>query len=240
MRCLIDGDIVLYRAAFSAEKEGTADDARRTADEIIAGIVGSTRADKTSTYLTGSGNFRKQLYPEYKANRVQPKPKYYDEVRRHLIDNQSAIDICGMEADDQLAIEQLSDEDQTVICSIDKDLLQISGLHYNFVKQEFKQVTALDGMLHFYRQLLMGDRVDNIPGLTGIGEVKANKIMNPAHQIRMSTSGLYKLVLSKYEEEFKEKGKEMMELYGNLLWIVRELKEDGTPMMWTDYEASEL
>jgi 5'-3' exonuclease len=83
--------------------------------------------------------------------------------------------VYGQEADDALGIAQTAD---TCIVSIDKDLLQIPGVHYHFVKKEFYNITPDQGLRHFYMQLLMGDRIDNIPGVYGIGPVNAKRILS--------------------------------------------------------------
>src|SRR5712664_3584833 len=65
-----------------------------------------------------------------------------------------------------------------VICSLDKDLDQIPGKHYNWRRDEHYFIEPIDGLRLFYRQLLMGDRTDNIFGVKGIGEVKSARIIN--------------------------------------------------------------
>ena len=50
-------------------------------------------------------------------------------------------------------------------------------MHYNFVKKEKYYVTADEGLLNFYMQFLVGDRIDNIIGVKGIGPVKARKLL---------------------------------------------------------------
>jgi len=58
--------------------------------------------------------------------------------------------------------------DEQVICvSNDKDLLQLPGWHYNFVTKQLKLVSPLEGLRAFYKQLILGDRTDNIPGYDG-------------------------------------------------------------------------
>jgi hypothetical protein len=41
----------------------------------------------------------------------------------------------------------------------------VAGWHYNFVKKDKYYVTAEEGMRFFYRQILTGDRADNIQGI---------------------------------------------------------------------------
>lgn len=177
MRSLIDGDIVCYRAACSAE-----DDeqwvAQARADKIVNDILEDTGADSYGMYLTGSGNFRRELLPSYKANRPVERPKHWAAVREFLVTQHKAVMCEGYEADDELGIQQDKERGTTVICSIDKDLLQIPGRHYNFVKKVFQEVTYDQGYKALYIQSLVGDRSDNIFGIAGIGPVKAGKVLD--------------------------------------------------------------
>jgi len=81
---------------------------------------------------------------------------------------------------------------EKVLCAVDKDLLQsIPGKHYNYtykleekgnidslIKGWFVETTWKDSAEFYGKQLLMGDATDGINGLSGIGEAKANKILN--------------------------------------------------------------
>ena len=176
MKALIDGDIVVYRAAASAEE----DDqwiAQARADQMMQDILADTGSTSYSVYLTGSGNFRREIAPSYKANRPDSRPKHWEAVREFLITQHKAVVCNGFEADDQLGIDQDKTHGSTVICSIDKDLLQIPGKHYNFVKKVFQEVTHDQGIKALYVQSLVGDRSDNIFGVQGIGPVKAEKAL---------------------------------------------------------------
>lgn len=57
--------------------------------------------------------------------------------------------------------------EEPIICSLDKDLLQVPGRHYNFVKAEFKTISPIEGRFNFYWQFIMGDVSDNIFGFDG-------------------------------------------------------------------------
>lgn len=75
------------------------------------------------------------------------------------------------------------------IVSLDKDMLSIPGLHYSWriegevkgkkwVKEaKFTLVDELEGLRHFYEQCLKGDKADNVKGVEGLGEKKAQKIL---------------------------------------------------------------
>ena len=67
-----------------------------------------------------------------------------------------------------------------------------------------------EAIKHFYKQLLTGDRTDNIRGLEGIGNKKAEKILKGLTKEKE----LYKAVLEKYNNN-----KEYLLEQGRLLWI---------------------
>jgi hypothetical protein len=114
---------------------------------------------------------------EYKGNRKDaPKPVWYNEIREYLVKHYGALIYNAIEADDALAIAQTSD---SVIVSIDKDLLQVPGMHYNWVRDEKLLVTPEVGLRKLYQQVLTGDGTDNIPGIYGIGDVNARKLIGP-------------------------------------------------------------
>lgn len=171
--CLIDADIVAYRCAASANNEPV-EVALLRCDRLMRDIISDTNSDSYKGFISGKGNFRYVIYPEYKANRTQPDPIHRQACKDFLVDEWNCEVVHGMEADDALAIHQT---DETILCSIDKDLLQINGTHYNFVKGAFKEVTYLGGLCSFYSQVLQGDKTDNLFGLDGIGPVKAARYL---------------------------------------------------------------
>ncbi len=193
---LIDGDIVAYRIGFSVQKKGelienAEEEAILRCDTTMHAILAETGADHFRVFLSGGDNYRLIYNPEYKANRdPADKPILLALVREHLVTNWNAEVQDGIEADDAMGIAQWEAarddlegsvyvwDRQTVICSIDKDLHQIPGHHYNFVKQEHSFVDPFDGLKFFYKQLLIGDTVDNIFGVHGIGKVKAARLID--------------------------------------------------------------
>jgi 5'-3' exonuclease len=180
MLALIDGDICIYRVGYTTENDDFAI-ARWRLDEMLDGILIDTSADEYRVYLSDSldNNFRKEFYPEYKANRTLPKPKHYEALKEYIIKEWGAIIALEQEADDALGIDQDKTGKTSVICSIDKDLLQIPGRHWNFVRKEHNEVSPDMGLKTFYRQLLVGDTSDNIKGVKGIGPIKAERILLP-------------------------------------------------------------
>jgi 5'-3' exonuclease len=195
---------------------------------VMEQILHDTGADSYKVYLSDrlQNNFRYAIDNNYKANRKDmAKPRWYDSIRQFLINEFKAEITLGQEADDALGIEQMrpsfrSDvQFPTVICSIDKDLLQIPGAHYNITRRESTTVTDTEGIRHFYHQLLTGDRVDNIEGIRGIGQVKAGRILAGLED----EHGLFDAVRACYGDGAEEQGRLLKN--GQLLWIRRKENE---------------
>lgn len=183
-KCLVDADIVSYRAAAGTEGKSPRETEEKV-DLLMEYIVGQTvvfpTGDNLECYLTGAGNFRYDVAKTapYKGNRKDvPKPSNLPEARGYLQHKWGAIISEGEEADDLLSISATGkDPDTTVICTIDKDLLQVPCWHFNFVKNTWTKVSEDEGIKFFYTQVLTGDSADHIKGIHRVGPVKASKIL---------------------------------------------------------------
>ncbi|MDR2608971.1 MAG: DNA polymerase I [Rickettsiales bacterium] len=153
-----------------------------------------------SDYLTvafdsGKKNFRHDLYPEYKANRVTPPEDLVPQfaILREAVEafNFSYEEIEGYEADDiiaTLAAKYANHQDfKVVVVSSDKDLFQLLNhniLIFDPIKNIYideKQVIEKFGvnsnkLLDLFS--LTGDASDNIPGVPGIGPKTAAKLLD--------------------------------------------------------------
>jgi len=153
-----------------------------TVDKMIHKIITNTHSHSHMTVLSGTDNFRYYVDPDYKANRKDSeKPKYFDQIREHLVKKHKAKIVNKMEADDAVgilatAVDEDVDKDY-VIVSIDKDLDQIPGLHYNWKKDTHYTVTKAEAKEFIYTQLITGDATDNIKGLPKWGPAKAKKLL---------------------------------------------------------------
>lgn len=177
MRALIDGDIVSYSCAVYNENYGW-EAARSDIDSLMKRILETTGATDFECYLTGSNNFRYDVDSTYKANRKgKADPIYRQDANSYLVTEYGARVTDGIEADDALGIAATGNSD-SIICSIDKDLLMIPGNHYNWRRNEFTIVNTLDGLHSFYRSFLIGDTSDNIVGVRGLGPVKSAKYID--------------------------------------------------------------
>jgi DNA polymerase-1 len=216
MKVLIDGDIVAYRCAATVLEDVDKDVAFARMDVLLQQIFDATEADTHEIWLTGSENFRKEIYPEYKANRKDTiPPVYLQECRAYLIEVWNAKVSHGKEADDMLGLGQTDD---TVIATIDKDLRMVPGKHYNFVKLLLDEVTEGDAIRHFYKQLLIGDKSDNIIGVAGIGPVKAGKFIDPLDD----EQEMLETVLALYDSEHR------FIINAECLWIQQQGQESWT------------
>lgn len=176
----------------------------------------------------------------YKGNRKAPKPIHYAELRKYMEAHHPTVCMPGLEADDAMGIDQDKENNNTVICSIDKDMLQIPGEHYNFVTGEFMTVDELghlalppggkkllgSGLKWFYAQMLLGDRCDNIQGIKGYGPVATYNLLDDTEDEEQ----LEARVFGVYVHTFKDEAKAIDRFYENadLLWILRKPEETYT------------
>jgi len=220
MKAYLDADILIYRIGFTTQEEDL-EIAKWRMNELIQKILADVKATSYHCYLTTSGDstaFRDKVYPEYKQNRKAPKPVHYQALREFLIEEYPTTLVSVIEADDALSIaqyESLSKGEDSIICSIDKDLDMVMGWHYNFVKEIKYYIHEEQAIYNFYRQLLMGDRADNVKGVEGIGEKKADKILSGSED----EQELFERVRSTYNND------EEMLRTGEVLWILRDLEK---------------
>lgn len=207
MKVLLDGDIIVYRIGWTTEAEPEPI-VRYRVDELISRIMETTGGTDLRCFLSDSTehNFRTRIYPEYKAHRTQPKPEHYNYLREYLICDYGAKLVVGAEADDGIGI---ASNEGTIIASIDKDLDQIPGTHFNFVRNVIYDVLPGEAIHNFYKQLLTGDVSDNIRGVSGIGEKKATKLLaktrEPLHE------DCFSQVLQAYEKWLKKEWEQWTE-----------------------------
>jgi hypothetical protein len=216
MIALIDADILVYRVGYTTN-ELSAGIAAARLGESIEGILLALDTRELELYLTSQekNNYRYTIDPEYKAGRLTSKPTHYHFLREHLVLAHKASVVENQEADDMLGIRSTQLAPEGVICSIDKDLDQIPGWHYNFVKDVKYEVTPLEGLRFFYYQLLTGDRIDNIMGVPGIGPVKATKIL----QGKTTEEDMFNAVRDTYRLAFPDSWETQLRKFGQLLKI---------------------
>lgn len=184
---LIDGDIIAYKAAASAETpidwgDGLwtlhsfeTDVAVRIEDQI-GKLVDEAPVQDCIVALSDTENFRKDVAPYYKANRTNVrKPMLLKWAREYIQTKYNTIIYRRLEADDVLGILGTSNPD-TIIWSEDKDLLTIPARHW--INGEVVTITEAEASYNFFFQTLVGDSTDNYSGCPTVGPKTANKLLS--------------------------------------------------------------
>jgi DNA polymerase I len=193
---LVDGSSYLYRA-FHAMPDlrapgGEPTGAIRGMINMLAALQKEYAAPYAACVFDASGKtFRDDIYPQYKANR-SPMP---DDLRAQIepihqvcrLLGWPVLNIAGVEADDvigTLAVAAASQGMQVVISSGDKDLSQLVNDRISIIdtmsgkRRDIAGVTAEFGVppsLMVDYQTLVGDAVDNVPGVEKVGPKTAAK-----------------------------------------------------------------
>lgn len=174
---LVDADVVAFKCAAVADSNGyDENEAGLLAIESYQKWVRGCFADDSIACFTGHDNFRKKVSESYKADRKdKPKPKHLEACKIALRMNYPWALEDELEADDLLGILSNQITDVTpIIVTIDKDLLQVSGWHYDPDKSAFPFYVTVDQANAWHAiQLIAGDSTDGIKGIPGMGVAKA-------------------------------------------------------------------
>ncbi|CAM8635506.1 PolA DNA polymerase I - 3'-5' exonuclease and polymerase domains [Comamonadaceae bacterium] len=198
---LVDGSSYLYRAFFAGGDsmsvtlpDGTVQ--KTGAVRIMINMMNSLRKEYPANYVAcvfdaKGPTFRDEIYPEYKAHR-DPMP---DDLRSQIAPiheivrllGWTVLDVPGVEADDvigTLAATAASQGIEVIVSSGDKDLAQLVNEHITIIdtmngkRRDLAGVEAEFGVparLMLDYQTLVGDTVDNVPGVAKVGPKTAVK-----------------------------------------------------------------
>ncbi|WP_210397296.1 DNA polymerase I [Motiliproteus sediminis] len=193
---LVDGSSYLYRAFFASQQADMRTDAGfptgaiRVVTSMLRSLIKLYPESPVVVVFDAKGKtFRDDIYPEYKAQR----PSMPDDLRLqiepiHAIVRAMGLPLLaveGVEADDvigTLARQASAAGLDTIISTGDKDMAQLVDQHV-MVMDTMKNVTldragvidkfGIPPELIIDYLALMGDKVDNIPGVPGVGEKTA-------------------------------------------------------------------
>lgn len=230
IRGIVDGDILIYRACHKALKDNK--DVRNVFDDLYEELQSDMACDDYSLHISQGGNFRKlikQKFTVYKGKR-RDKPENYVLLKDYVIKKYDCISAHNFEADDTACIEatELMNLGKLfILATIDKDWKQIGGLFYN---TQYKSLTAeskFDCIGYFHKQLLTGDQVDNVPGIYGIGPVKADKILKDKN-----ISEQFETIIETYKEYYPEDWEGRLTTMGMLLYLVKNYKHPQWNIQW--------
>jgi DNA polymerase-1 len=193
---LVDGSSYLYRAfhaMFKADLRNSAGEptgAIRTVTSMLRRLQKDYPSSVVVVIFDAKGKtFRDDIYPDYKANR----PSMPDDLRLqiepiHRIVRAMGLPLLmieGVEADDvigTLAHQATQQQVDVVVSTGDKDMAQLVNQHVTLVNTMTETVMDVAGVKEKFGippeliidfLALMGDKVDNIPGVAGVGEKTA-------------------------------------------------------------------
>ena len=195
---LIDGTSYIYRAFHAlpplTTSAGKPTGATRGFASMLRKLIEKYPAVPMVMVFDAKGpNFRNDYYQAYKANR----PPMPNELRVQIEDikklstlfNFTVKEESGVEADDVIATltKQFKKNKKILISSPDKDLTQLveeNVIQHNSMSNEFfnneyvKEKFGVEPKLVVELLALVGDKADNIPGITKVGNKTASKWLN--------------------------------------------------------------
>ncbi|MFG0835683.1 DNA polymerase I [Aeromonas bivalvium] len=193
---LVDGSSYLYRAFFASQQADlrTSTGLPSGAVRVMANMMRSLRKQYPDSHVAvvfdaKGKTFRDDIYPEYKATRASMP----DDLRSQVAPIHQMIKamgfpflmVEGVEADDVIGTlaRQATEKQLPVLISTgDKDMAQLVSDHVTLIDTMKDVKTDRDGVIEKFGVppeliidylALMGDKVDNIPGMTGVGEKTA-------------------------------------------------------------------
>ncbi len=183
----------------------------------VEGLIQELHPDRLSVaFDSKEKNFRRELYPEYKAKRLLPPEELLQQlpaIREYLAGRGiHFLDKPGLEGDDIIALlarRYAAAGSEVLIFSADKDLFQLVdkriSVYHPKLKKKMGRVDIKEYFGVFPEQIvdfltLAGDASDNIPGVPGIGDKTATKLIDRFG----SLDGILEN-LGRVEGKFKEK-----------------------------------
>ncbi|MEI3222469.1 MAG: DNA polymerase I [Dorea sp.] len=207
---LIDGHSILNRAFYGVPDLTNADGLHTNAVYGFLNIMFKILDQEKPEYLTvafdvHAPTFRHEMFEEYKGTRKPMAEELRQQVPviKEVLQAMGVkiIEKAGLEADDILGtISRMSERRglEVSVISGDRDLLQLATEHVKIrIPKTKKGQTEIEDyyaedVLNAYQvtptefidlKALMGDTSDNIPGLPGVGEKTATKIITEYHSI---------------------------------------------------------
>ena len=193
---LVDGSSYLYRAFFASQQAdlrnsaGVPTGAIRVVTSMLKSLIKQYPESPIAVIFDAKGKtFRDEIYSDYKAQR----PPMPDDLRSQVDPIHKIVKAMGMpliiedgvEADDVIGTlaSQASEQGvDTIISTGDKDMAQLVDKHVMLINTMTDTLMDVDGVREKFGippeliidfLALMGDKVDNIPGVPGVGEKTA-------------------------------------------------------------------
>lgn len=207
---LIDGNNLMFRSYYATAYSGNImrnstgfpTNALFGFTSMINKIIAEENPEYIAVAFDIGKNFRKEEYDFYKEGRIETPEdlKKQMPIARDILDGMGIkhLELAPYEADDIIGtIVKMTEEDKdfaSLIVSSDKDLLQLISdetevkllkqtgfIRYNHAK--FKEDYGIEPIRMIDLKALMGDASDNIPGVKGIGEKTALKLLQEYNSV---------------------------------------------------------
>jgi len=192
--CLIDADSLLY---YEMGRD-TLEEAITGFDQRVHDILHQCNTTKYAGFLTHGKCFRYEVDCEYKAKRSKSNRSIlFPSLKEYAMQRWGFTYLTELEADDIVSYYSYNHEENTIICSPDKDVLkQCVGMHYNYGKAEFMHTSPEEALKFLWVQVLMGDSTDNIVGIPGVG------IKTAENWLKDRSKDFESFAVRKYVEKF--------------------------------------
>jgi DNA polymerase I len=234
---IIDGHAHMFRAYFAPMRELSSPTGEPTKAvfvfiQMLLNLIAQRKPDYLAMVIDAGGKdvHRKEIFPEYKANRAKQPADFHPQEQRIIRMVQDAgvplFGVPGFEADDLIATmaRRLCEQDyQVILVSRDKDLRQLINpctSMYDVQNDLFIDARTMERECGYAPaqavdiQTLTGDPTDNVPGIPGVGEKTAAKLVRKY--------GSAEAVLE-HLDELTPKLRENFEKHGSVLALSRQL-----------------
>ena len=196
---LVDGSGFIFRAFHALPPMTRPDGVPVNAVFGFTNMLARLLRDHAGTHLAvifdaGRMTFRNRLYPAYKAHRPEPPEELRPQFALVRAATEAfavpAIELADWEADDLIASYTAACRavgGEVTIISSDKDLMQLIGPGVRMLDPIKQKKIGPDEVMEKFgvpperlveAQALMGDSVDNVPGVPGIGPKGAAQLIN--------------------------------------------------------------
>jgi DNA polymerase-1 len=226
---LIDGSSYIYRAYYAirqlSNSKGVATNAVFGFTNMLLKVVRDERPDHLAVIFDAKGpTFRKEIYPEYKANRSAMPEDLRPQIPiiKQLVQafNMPGLELEGFEADDIIATlaRRFAERGMAVtVVTGDKDLMQIVNEQVRLLDTMKDQVVGLPEVAERFGgtpdkvvevQALAGDSSDNVPGVPGIGEKTARDLIAQFGTLENLLANIDQVSGKKRQENLRQYGEQ--------------------------------
>nr|WP_318281040.1 DNA polymerase I [Paenibacillus bovis] len=263
---LIDGNSIAYRAFFALPLLNNDKGIHTNAVYGFTTMLMKMLEEEKPTHIlvafdAGKTTFRHSTFKEYKGGRQKTPPELSEQfpflrelldaygIKRYELENYEADDIIGT-----LATKAEKEGFDVQVVSGDKDLTQLSTdkITVSITKKGITDVEQYtpDHIQEKYgltpEQIidmkgLMGDQSDNIPGVPGVGEKTAIKLLKEFHTVENVLENIDKVSGKKLKEKLEEH-KELAVMSKELATITKEAPIEVTveELLYEGYDVAKL